>query len=256
MLALMLELGGIDYILLEKKPAFRPASRGCILGPLILPTMEQIGILREIRDVSLPVRKFKIQRCDNPGESVGEINASFVESRYGYPFMIVPRPALYNVLLSKIPKHKILLGKRVLSSSQSDLGVLVRCADGSTFSGDVLVGADGTNSSVRQNLYRQLEVMGSNTSTSALPAPAVVHSPEERNGSDTTWTVMGITNPLDKDIYPDMGLPYSDFVAMMGQRSREVVSTIVANMTQRDLVPPPPFGHLGLTRTLSYMIHA
>ncbi|KAK3816677.1 MAG: hypothetical protein J3Q66DRAFT_343166 [Benniella sp.] len=216
MLAVMLELGGIDYVLLEKKPAFRPASRGCVIGPLILPLMEQIGILREIKDISLPTRKIKIQRCDNPGESVGEIDASFVEERYGYPLMIVPRPALYNVLLSKIPKHKILLGKRVLSTSQSDLGVLVRCADGSTFSGDVLVGADGSNSSVRQNLYRQPEVP--NTSTPPVPAPA-----DERNGSDTTWTVMGITNPLDKDLYPDMGQPYSDFVAMMGQKSREVL---------------------------------
>lgn len=35
-------------------------------------------------------------------------------------------------------------------------GVLIRCSDNSSYQGDILVGADGAYSAVRQTLYKQL----------------------------------------------------------------------------------------------------
>ncbi|KAG0327554.1 hypothetical protein BGZ99_007392 [Dissophora globulifera] len=192
--------------------------------------LEQIGLLPEIEDISLPTRKCKIKRHDQPDSNLGRLDASFLQRRYGYPTLIVPRPALYNVLLSKIPKHKIVLGKRVLSTSQSDHGVLVRCADGSTFSGNILVGADGANSSVRQNLYRQLETMGSIAVPSASQANlnTAGNSAEDKSKADSAWAVMGITNPLDSERYPALDEPFSDFIVVMGQKSRESVIYVPA----------------------------
>ncbi|KAG0057477.1 hypothetical protein BGZ83_010045, partial [Gryganskiella cystojenkinii] len=158
LLALLLEIAGIDYVLLEKKPSFLPPSRACVLTAVVLPLLEQLGFLEEIEAISLPARKFTIKRHDRLDETIGEFDATMFKERYGYSTLVLPRPAFYNVLLRGIPKQKILLGKRVLSSTQSHHGVLVRCADGSTYSGDILVGADGANSAVRQNLYRQLEL--------------------------------------------------------------------------------------------------
>jgi hypothetical protein len=232
----MLELCGVDFVVLERKSEFRPPSRACILGPLIMPLFEQIGLLQEIKEISLPARRFRIQRYDHPGEDIGEFDSSFLEERYGYPFTVVPKPALYNILLSKIPERKILLGKRVLSTSQSESGIRAKCSDGTYYSGEVLVGADGPNSAVRQNMYQQLRPMNSvypkasslkSMSSGPLSGPlsgSNEHVLDERNRADTTWSVMGITEPLDKDLYPDIGQPHSDFVAVMGQKSKEVVS--------------------------------
>lgn len=44
--------------------------------------------------------------------------------------MILDRPAFYEVLLKKLPKHKILYGKRVQSIEQDTNSTRVKCADG------------------------------------------------------------------------------------------------------------------------------
>ncbi|KAF8918495.1 hypothetical protein BGZ52_012877, partial [Haplosporangium bisporale] len=70
---------------------------------------------------------------------------------------VVARPKLYDLLCRHIPPHKIHMGKRVLSIMQNKYGVMIRCSDNMSHHGDILVGADGAYSSVRQSLYKQLQ---------------------------------------------------------------------------------------------------
>ncbi|KAF9994410.1 hypothetical protein BGZ79_000835 [Entomortierella chlamydospora] len=79
----------------------------------------------------------------------------------GYASVFMSRPDLHALLLSHVPSHKIHLGKRVLSLSQSsENGVLVRTSDGSTYECDILVGSDGAYSGVRQSLYSLMKKEG------------------------------------------------------------------------------------------------
>ncbi|KAG0056724.1 hypothetical protein BGZ83_003693 [Gryganskiella cystojenkinii] len=57
------------------------------------------------------------------------------------------RNELYNILISKIPSHKIHFSKRVAQISQDENGVTVKCTDKSITKGDILVGAVVTNPS-------------------------------------------------------------------------------------------------------------
>lgn len=50
-------------------------------------------------------------------------------------------------------KSRVLTSKRVVSVQQSDAGVEVKTQDGATFKGDILIGADGIHSTVRQNMW-------------------------------------------------------------------------------------------------------
>jgi flavin-dependent dehydrogenase len=61
------------------------------------------------------------------------------------------------MLLKKIPPEKINMSKRVLSFQQNHEGVKVNFSDNSSIQGDILVGADGAHSAVRQHLYKTLE---------------------------------------------------------------------------------------------------
>ncbi|KAG0010127.1 hypothetical protein BGZ82_003672, partial [Podila clonocystis] len=49
------------------------------------------------------------------------------------------------------------MGKRVISLVQNKYGVMIRCTDNETHHGDILVGADGAYSGIRQSLYKELK---------------------------------------------------------------------------------------------------
>lgn len=61
------------------------------------------------------------------------------------------------MLLRRIPAAKLHFGKRVVSIVQGENGVLINTADGSSYDGDILVGADGCYSAVRQCIYEKLQ---------------------------------------------------------------------------------------------------
>ncbi|KAF9539216.1 hypothetical protein EC957_005645 [Mortierella hygrophila] len=78
------------------------------------------------------------------------------KNRYGNAIRTIPRSVLISLLLSRIPPHKILLGKRVLRTQESSSHMTCYCDDGSEYQGSILVGADGTYSVVRKNMYQTL----------------------------------------------------------------------------------------------------
>lgn len=69
------------------------------------------------------------------------------------------RRKLLKVLYSNIKdKTKILTSKRVNDVQVSASGVTVTCRDGSSYDGDIVVGADGVNSAVRSAMQDHIEI--------------------------------------------------------------------------------------------------
>src|SRR5580765_4472818 len=113
------------------------------------------------------------------------------------------RPDLINILLSKIPPRKHLIGKRVLSFMQNDQGVMVRVADGSTYHGDILVGADGAYSSIRQSLFKDLAKINNLPKDDSLPL-------------DYDYDcVVGIAENLNPEIYPVLNEDESSSITVL-----------------------------------------
>jgi 2-polyprenyl-6-methoxyphenol hydroxylase-like FAD-dependent oxidoreductase len=135
-----------------------------------------------------------------------------VKIRYGYPNVVFGRPDLFQMLTSHIPSGKILMGKRILSSSQTELGVMVRCSDGSSYHGDVLVGADGAYSSVRQCMHKTLKEKG------MLPK-----SDSEKLKFDQ-HCVVGITDELDPERFPILKEDLCEVYGVIGKKRPYTVS--------------------------------
>jgi 2-polyprenyl-6-methoxyphenol hydroxylase-like FAD-dependent oxidoreductase len=76
--------------------------------------------------------------------------------RYRLAFM--DRHQLVKTLFDHLEdKSKVLLDKNVVDIEHSTAGVKVKCEDGSSYDGYVLVGADGVSSQAKQEMWRLAE---------------------------------------------------------------------------------------------------
>lgn len=71
--------------------------------------------------------------------------------------MVLTRPDLYAVLTKHLPTNKISFGKKVMSLVQDQNRATVMCSDRSVYHADIVIGADGTYSGIRQAMYAAIE---------------------------------------------------------------------------------------------------
>ncbi|KAF8927172.1 hypothetical protein BGZ52_004774, partial [Haplosporangium bisporale] len=196
-LANTFERAGINYIILEKSTTIRALGAALGLDATSLPVMEQLGLLDDFYTASKPVRHFNFYSEEI--KSIGLVDFSDLEEIGGYPAIILDRPSFYNILLKNIPKHKIIYNKRVLSVTQDGEGATAKCADGSEYFSDIIVGADGAYSAVRQNMYKDLKAKGKLSSSDDKPLSYNQHC------------LVGVTEPLDPEQYPVLKVDTTDF---------------------------------------------
>jgi hypothetical protein len=118
------------------------------------------------------------------------------------------RPELHAILMSHVPSSKIMLGKRIVATSQDDTGVSCHCGDSTIYHADILIGADGAYSAVRQSLYKDLWAHGN------LPRQDI--SPIKLD----QVVVVGITEPLSPTDYPMLKEDVCQFRIVLGGHDR------------------------------------
>ncbi|KAF8982393.1 hypothetical protein BGZ46_001355 [Entomortierella lignicola] len=193
-LANLLEKANIDYEVYERSTSLRALGSATSLSSNVLPMLEQIGLYEDLKAIWKETPHASIY---NETEN-GDLNLSWrsesiaFEEISGYPVALMSRPDLHSVLMSHIPSHKIHLGKKVLSISQSEeTGVLIRTSDGMTHEGDILVGSDGAYSGVRQSLLKQM------ADEKLLPKS------DEGDLKICHMSVLGTTKSIDTSIMPE-----------------------------------------------------
>ncbi|KAF9314082.1 hypothetical protein BG003_004545 [Podila horticola] len=98
--------------------------------------------------------------------------------------------------------------KPLYSFQQSGKGVRIECSDNTAYHGDILVGADGAYSAVRQQLYRDLKV------DKKLPLSDDVGLPF------SCICLVGQTIPLNPDEFPALRTNVCDFNSVLGSESK------------------------------------
>ncbi|KAG0340462.1 hypothetical protein BG004_006396 [Podila humilis] len=170
------------------------------MGAAIVPLFKQLGMYEEFMERSKAVHSTTMHTEDL--EVLHTMNCEFLRDNVGQCERIISRSELYTVLRGNLPSHQIHLGKRVLSYAQTERGVDVRCSDNSLYHADIIVGADGAYSAIRQIMYKDPEV-----------APTI---PGSDKGSLPFKCVclVGQTIPLDPEDFPHLDEQYaqSNFV--------------------------------------------
>ncbi|KAF9086672.1 hypothetical protein BGX23_008654 [Mortierella sp. AD031] len=204
-LGMLLQKTDIPYEIYERAPEVKPLGAAMYFNGTSAPLFKQCGIYDEF--VSFGKFVTNIQVCNEHREVKFKMDFAGEDKRFGANGYIVSRPKIYDLLLHQIPKERIHLGKKVLSMEQGGNGVLLRCSDGSEAEGDILVGADGAYSAVRQNLYAKLKKENKLPASDALPLPFSV------------VCLVGQTRPLDSSEFPDLALEECQFRNILGDNN-------------------------------------
>lgn len=154
--ALALLKKGIDVEVYEQAPEIKEVGAGIQISPNGCRALDALGVFQALRELSCdPVRKeFRLW---NTGKAwpLFDLGKSAVE-KYGYPYLTVYRPDLLDTLAHAVRAIKpdaIHLGCRSIGLEQDDTGATLLLDGGRKARGDVLIGADGWRSVIRNTLW-------------------------------------------------------------------------------------------------------
>ncbi|KAF9300754.1 hypothetical protein BGZ74_007537 [Mortierella antarctica] len=154
-LALLLHKANVPFLVLERATEIKPLGAAFVLGPSVASLLSQLGIYDEFVAMGKPQMKMNILDEDLKLQFANDF--SHIKDVAGTGYYSFSRPDLHELLWRHVPRENIHLGKKIVNYDDDSEGVLVRCADGSSYRGHILVGADGAYSAVRQHMFKAIK---------------------------------------------------------------------------------------------------
>ncbi|KAF9029200.1 hypothetical protein BGZ52_009800 [Haplosporangium bisporale] len=210
-LGMILQKSDIPYEIFESAPVIRPVGAAMVFGPTLAPMFKQCGIYDEF--VALGKKNESINVLNSKGGKEYSVDFSDGKEMFGEDGYILTRPIIYDLIYRQIPKDRIHLGKKILSTDQDSHCVTIRCSDGLEYKGDILVGGDGAYSVVRKNMYSDIEKEGNLPASDSLPLPF------------RTFCLLGQTRKLDVTEFPDLAKEPCQFFSTLGDDNPYAWST-------------------------------
>lgn len=145
--AIALQQRGIACEIFDAAPSNKPLGAGIMLGANAMNVYNKLGLGGVLRDHGVLFRQLNIMTYK--GSLLQTLDNKILEEKYGAATYAIHRAALQQQLINAAPVP-VQWGKRFIRAVQTATGVTAHFEDGSTATGDILVGADGIRSAVRE----------------------------------------------------------------------------------------------------------
>jgi salicylate hydroxylase len=151
--AIALRRAGLDISLFEQTMAQREVGAGIQISPNASRLLGRYGLgdamaRAAVRPSAIVFRRWKDGRVLGR-EELGDP----IENRYGAPYYHFHRADLIALLAEAFGPKDVRLGRRLVDIEQDEGGVTAHFQDGTSERGDLLIGADGIHSRVRERLF-------------------------------------------------------------------------------------------------------
>lgn len=148
----LLQQAGYPTKVYEQAPAFSRLGAGIHLGPNVMKVMRRIGLADKL-DTMGSHPDYWFSRDGVTGEYQSRIPlGDFARKEYGASYITVHRGDLHALMVSALAQDKLYFGKQLERVEDVDDQVIMHFADGTHDRADIVVGADGVNSKIRETL--------------------------------------------------------------------------------------------------------
>jgi len=147
--ALTLRRAGLDVLVFEQATELREVGAGIQISPNASRILNRLGLEDPMRRMGVRPRAIVIRRWDDGRELARQPLADACERNFGAPYYNFHRADLIDLLSAAVPQGVLHLEHRCVGLTPHSDRVEVRFHNGATAEADVVVGADGIHSTVR-----------------------------------------------------------------------------------------------------------
>ena len=147
-----LQRAGFPVTIYEQAPTFSRIGAGIILSANATKVLRRLGVNDELTRAGIKAECF-VSRAWDTGSTIYEIHFDEAsEQRYGGPYINIHRGDLHDVLAQVVAPKTIAFDHQLVDLRRSNDRYSLRFANGETVRADIVIGADGIRSMVRDFL--------------------------------------------------------------------------------------------------------
>ncbi|RFS84206.1 salicylate 1-monooxygenase [Actinomadura spongiicola] len=175
-LAAALCRNGIDCHVYEQAERLAEVGAGVQVAPNATRLLRRLGLADRLSAVAVAPEAIEARRWDDGALLRRTPLGDLCRRRFGAPYYTLHRADLHDALLSLVPPDRVHLGARGVAVTQDAGAARLRMADGAEIAADLVVGADGIHSVVREHLVTDRPRYSGHTIYRGLvPAEKVPH---------------------------------------------------------------------------------
>ncbi len=200
--ALALARKHIPVTILEMGNEGRELGAGIQISPNAVRLLFELGLEDELREIALEPSRIEV-RSIKSAKILSHIPLGrYAKDRFGAPFFILPRPALWQTLYENVARHdvKISFNSTFKKYELSDKGVEITISSGIKHQGAGLIGADGLWSTIRSQLSSDTKLRYSKRIAWRTLVPPVIGAKRLSDPHVTLWlgkSIHAVHYPID-----------------------------------------------------------
>jgi 2-polyprenyl-6-methoxyphenol hydroxylase-like FAD-dependent oxidoreductase len=142
---------GWEVSLHEISPELRPIGKGIWVPINAMQVLETLGLAEQVSAAGWPLERIETRTAS--GTLLNMIELKELKARYGQPIISIRRASLVQILTNALPNGVLHLGSQFTGFTHEGDQVRAHFQGGSEETADLLVGADGIHSRVREQLF-------------------------------------------------------------------------------------------------------
>ena len=138
----------------EAAPELRPIGKGIWVPINAMQVLGRLGLAERICQIGWPIKSIELRTAF--GTLLSNLKLNDLRAKYGYNIISIRRADLVEILVQALQPGVLRLESQFTHFTQESTRVRAHFKDGSEETADLLVGADGIHSRVREQLFPQV----------------------------------------------------------------------------------------------------